>query len=137
MGGIRHRLSIDARARQTGFTLLEVLVALAVLAVAMAALIQAAAGYTANQAYLRDRTLAHWVARDALQSRQLDAAKSWPAVGEQHDSRTLGGRQWDVTVKVSDTSDKDLRRLDVKVYPAGDDDGTPLATLTGFVGRGL
>ena len=54
------------RSRVAGFTLLEVLIALAVLALSMGAAIKAASDYTNNQAYLRDRTIAMWVARNVL-----------------------------------------------------------------------
>ncbi len=119
-----------------GFTLLEVLVALAVLAIALAALIQSAGGYAANQAYLRDRTMAQWVARDVLTEWQLKG--DWPPVGEKHGTREFDGRGWDWKVKVSQTADKDLRRLDVTVRPDGaGDEGTPPGALTGFVGHDL
>ena len=64
-----------------GFTLLEVLVALAVLTLSLSAAIQAVGDYTGNQAYLRDRTFAEWVAHNQLASVQLSG--NWTSVGQQ------------------------------------------------------
>ncbi len=60
-------------ARHRGFTLLEVLVALAVLAIAMAALIKTGGENTRSAAYLRDKTLAQWVAMNVIAEQRLKA----------------------------------------------------------------
>jgi len=115
----------------TGFTLLEVLVALAVLALTMGAVIKAVGDYTGNQAYLRDRTLAVWVARNVLAEQQLESA--WPGVGEIKGNSDMGGREWSWLVTVTQTEEEELRRLDVKVHMIDDDDSEPLAVLSGFL----
>jgi general secretion pathway protein I len=114
-----------------GFTLLEVLVALAVLALTLAATIKAAGDYTANQAHLRDRTLATWVARNVLVEQQLENA--WPRVGELKGSTEMGAREWRWLAIVSQTEEEELRRLDVEVRPYEDDEAEPLAVLSGFL----
>ncbi len=115
----------------TGFTLLEVLVALAVLAVAMGAVIRAVGSYTGNQSYLRDRTFAVWVARNVLVEQQL--ADAWPAVGELKGSVDMGQREWHWLATVSQTEEAKLRRLDVEVRPAEAEEDNPLAVLSGFL----
>ena len=114
-----------------GFTLLEVLIALTVLALTLGAVIKAAGDYTGNQAYLRDRTLSTWVARNVLVEQQLENA--WPAVGELEGSREMGGREWEWLAIVSQTEEEELRRLDVEVRPQDDDESEPLAVLSGFL----
>jgi general secretion pathway protein I len=121
------------RRRIGGFTLLEVLVALAVLALSMGAIIKAVGGYTSNQAYLRDRTLATWVARNVLVDQQVKDA--WPSVGELKDTTEMGGREWRWIGTVSQTDEEDLRRLDVKVRPIDAEDAEPIAVLSGFLRR--
>jgi general secretion pathway protein I len=114
-----------------GFTLLEVLVALGVLALTMGAVIKAVGGYTANQSYLRDRTLAVWVARNVLVEQQLE--HSWPGVGEFKGTTDMGMREWRWLVKVTQTEEAELRRLDVEVQSIDADTEQPLAVLSGFL----
>lgn len=121
------------RQRIRGFTLLEILVALAVLAVALAAVIKAVGGYTSNQAYLRDRTLATWVARNVLVEQRVKVA--WPDVGEIKGDTEMGGRKWHWVGTVSQTDEEELRRLDVAVRPFDAEDSQPLAVLSGFLRR--
>ncbi len=116
---------------QRGFTLLEILVALAVLALAMGAVIKATSDYTVSQAHLRDRTMATWVARNVLADFQVH--KEWPSIGEQKDTMEMGGREWDWLARTSQTDEAELRRLDVEVRPADSDDSEPLTTLSGFL----
>ncbi|MGB5337522.1 MAG: type II secretion system minor pseudopilin GspI [Gammaproteobacteria bacterium] len=117
--------------RATGFTLLEVLIALAVLALAMGATIKAAGEYTGNQAYLRDRTLATWVARNVLVQYQLDGA--WPEVGERKGSMEMGRREWEWRARFSQTEEAALRRMDVEVGPLESEDEVTIALLSGFL----
>jgi len=119
-------------ASQCGFTLLEVLVALAVLALALAAIIQAGGGYAANQVYLRDRVMADWVARNLLMEYQIK--KEWPRVGDSTGDEEMAGRRWEWRTDVSETDDEDLRRIDIQVRPEdSDEDASPLVVLSGFL----
>ena len=99
-----------------GFTLLEVLVALAVLAIGLGATIKVASQSSANVAELRERTVASWVAANKIN--ELLLATSAPAVGLQEGLTEMAGQQWRWRVKVSDTPDRDMRRLDVSVGAA-------------------
>ena len=117
-----------------GFTLLEVLVALAVLALSMGAVIKATSDYTNNQSYLRDRTMAMWVARNVLVQFQVD--KEWPKVGERKGTQEMGNREWRWLAVTSQTDEDELRRLDVEVFPIdSEDDELPLSVLSGFLVR--
>lgn len=121
-----------SRQRLQGFTLLEVLIALAVLALAMGAAIKATSDYTSNQSYLRDRTMAMWVARNVLVEFQI--RDEWLSVGERKDTREMGSQEWRWLTRISQTEEPELRRLDVEVYPLdSDDDENPVSVLSGFL----
>ena len=125
--------------RQDGFTLLEILVALVVVSLSLGAVIQTVGSYTKNQASLRDRVFAQWVARNQLATMQIDG--SWPSVGQKkgevdfpEDVSGTRNREWRWVMQVTQSPEKDMRRLDIDVYSASaDDDASPLARLSGFV----
>lgn len=126
-------MRVDAK-RERGFTLLEVLVALLVLALALLALSRTAANQVDAFGAMRERTVAGWLAADVLAQTQL--ATRFPAVGTNDGRRRFGGSDWRYDVVVQGTPVASIRRIDVHVY-ALDDPKSPLATLTGFGGQDL
>jgi general secretion pathway protein I len=114
-----------------GFTLLEVLVALAVLAVALGAIIKAASESAHNVGYLKNKTLASWVAQNQIN--EILLAKQWPETGTRQGTAKMAGQEWRWEIRINNTSDKDLRRLDVTVNLQ--DESTPLIQLVAFKGR--
>jgi general secretion pathway protein I len=114
-----------------GFTLIEVLVALAVVALALLGLTRVAALQVRDFDALRERTLAGWVAANVLEETRL--AVSLPATGRSDGSVELASRKWRWTRDVSATPDPQLRRIDVRVF-AGESH-EPVASLAGFAGN--
>lgn len=111
-----------------GFTLLEVLIALVVVALALLALTRTAGSQVSRFDGLRERTLAGWVAANVLSETRI--ATPLPAVGKRDGRTRLGNRDWRWSLQVQATDDADMRRLDVQVF-AGDAT-EPSASLTGF-----
>ncbi|HBC57155.1 MAG TPA: type II secretion system protein GspI [Gammaproteobacteria bacterium] len=101
-----------------GFTLIEVLVALAIVAVALAAVLNSSSAHTRNLTYLKEKTLAHWVASNQLMEAEL-SANGWPAVGVSTGNEELAGHSWYWRRQVSlatEINGKEMRRVDVAVY---------------------
>ncbi len=120
--------------RANGFTLLEVLIGLLVLALALLALTRTASSQVQAFGDLRERTLAGWLAADVLAETRL--ANAFPTTGKSDGKRKFAGRDWRWELNVEATDVATMRRLDVRVYP-GDDHTTPLVDLTGFAGQDL
>lgn len=123
---------VPVRRRARGFTLLEILVALAVIALALAAIVGETAQRLSNAARLNDSTLAHWVAMNRVAEQQLSTA--WPTAGITTGTVELAGREWFWTLKVSDTEDADVRRLDVEVR-TDKDGGKSRASVIAYLER--
>jgi len=111
-----------------GFTLLEVLIALVVVALALLALTRTAGGQVNSFEALRERTLAGWVAANVLSETRL--ATPLPAAGRRDGRARFADRDWRWTLDVQNTANTQIRRIDIAVF-AGDD-RQPMATLTGF-----
>lgn len=116
-----------------GFTLLEVLIALAILAISAAALLRQTQLQVKQQFELEARTYAMWLADDTLA--MLAAQPQWPPLGRNETHVTFANRDWLVVTDVTTTTDPLLRKIDVKVGP-GDVAGNPsLVGFTGYRGR--
>jgi len=117
---------------QSGFTLIEVVVAIAVVALGMMAVFRVVHDTVNNSIYLRDRTLATWIADNRLVEMRL--AAELPSVDETKGEVDYANEKWEWTATVSQTQVEDLRRIDVRVRRKGDSDGSALAEVSGFVG---
>lgn len=99
--------------RQRGFTLLEVLVAVAVLGIAMAAIIKASTEMTGNAVQLRERTLASWVASNVLT--ELRIARVWETEDRDGETR-MAERDWYWAAEIQNTPNPGLRRVDIRIF---------------------
>ena len=114
-----------------GFTLLEVLIALAVLAIGLMALIGTTGKSARDSAHLRDTTYASWVGLNELT--MLRVAQSWPNDDSLNGDADMGGEKWHWKATMTKTSDPGLLRVDIDVsVPDKPDD--VVTTVTGFIG---
>jgi general secretion pathway protein I len=122
------------RPHQHGFTLLEILVALTILAIALAAVITMASNQALNTTHLRDKTLAHWVAMNKIAELQLSA--EWPAKGKKQGDEEMGLHEWHWIRTVSDTPDDRVRQVKIAVYRDKRDE-RPVTSLISFLSQPL
>ncbi|HZR37022.1 MAG TPA: type II secretion system minor pseudopilin GspI [Nevskia sp.] len=114
-----------------GFTLLEVLVAVAVLALAMTAIISGGSNAARAAAGMREKTLALWVAHNRLA--EIDLAPVWPQLGTSSDDVKMGGEDWTWHVEVIGTQDPTLRRINIRVNKRNDRSNYNYADLSSFL----
>ncbi len=117
--------------RVRGFTLVEVLVALAILAVALAAGSRASAMMADSSSELRARLLASWVAQNRLA--ELQARRAWPASGTREGEVEQAGMPLAWRETVSTTPNAAFRRIEISVGRPGETHR--LAQLTGYLAR--
>lgn len=121
------------RINQQGFSLIEVLIALAVLAFALTALMNTAGSAARNTAHLQEKTFAHWAAMNKMA--ELRLTKAFPKIGIKEGKSKMVGREWRWEVKTQETPEKSMRRVDVRVRRLDDPKGTSLAMVTGFLSK--
>jgi general secretion pathway protein I len=113
-----------------GFTLIEVLVALAIISVALLASLRVAAGSTNNAGDLRAHLLAGWVAENVLAEQR--ARGIWLPPGIQNGAEMQGGKAFTWREEVTLSPNNAFRRVDIRVF-AADDESRAIAHLVGFL----
>jgi len=117
-------------AAMRGMTLIEVLVALVIIAVALSAAIRSVNAGVVNTDYLKKKSFAHWVVMNEVaeqQVSQLSAPKNeWKQV-------EMAGQTWHINTKVIATDAKSILRVETNVYQQRDDQ-SPLTSMISYVG---
>jgi len=122
---IRRRQSLTS-----GFTLVEVLVALAIVAISLAAGLRASGVLTDNAQRLSDVVAAQWCADNQLTALRL--SRTFPGVGDADFSCQQLGRTYSGKLITRPTPNPSFRRVDASV---SDDAGRPLVTLSTVLSR--
>ncbi len=113
-----------------GFTLLEVLVALAIIAISFTAVLRAEVINIHDVSYIQDKTIANFVGENVIYSIQLKLTPtSMP--GLIHDQTTMLGKTWYWTADINTTENEAVDSIKVTVSP--DQNADPIATVYGSV----
>jgi general secretion pathway protein I len=119
--------------KNSGFTLIEVMVALMVIAITLPALLGAVYRQTEGSAHLRDKSIAQWVASNKLaESRIQQARRGEVFKGTRSGVYTMAERDWFWWLESADTEMDDFYRIEVKVAASEDGQEQPLITLVAF-----
>lgn len=116
--------------RQTGFTLIEVMVALTIVALSLTAVTASMSQMIDASQAMRDRTYASWIAQNRIAEFRL--ASDTPDVGTSNGEVLYANAEWAWRAAISETGVDDLYRIDVAVSLAGSEE--VIRTVTGFVG---
>lgn len=116
--------------KRSGFTLVEVLVALAIISIALLASLRVAGGGTNSVGELRARLLAGWVAENILEEQRARGA--WLPLGMQRGTERQGGIEFTWREDIIATPNTAFRRVDVRVFEAPGETHA-LAHLVGFL----
>ena len=126
------RRSVSAgRSGERGFTLIEVMVALAIAALSLGAVAAAVSQMVESATAMEQRTYASWIGQNRIA--ELRLANVIPKVGEDSDEITYAGREWTWRATISETEVENLFRVDVDVSLAGSED--VIRRVTGFIGE--
>jgi general secretion pathway protein I len=113
-----------------GFTLIEVLVALVIVAISLAAGIKAAGALTNNAARLQSVSSAQWCAENQLS--ELRLSHQFPAVGDSPFTCEQLGETFNGQLQVRPTPNANFRRVDAAI---SNDSGEPQLSLSTIMGR--
>jgi general secretion pathway protein I len=124
-------------AASRGFTLVEVLVALVIVAFGAGALMSTLTSAADNIGHLRDKSFAEWIALNQISEQRLALAR--PSTGEASGDVEFAGQRWRWQRVVTDQGVADMLRMEVTVSRLGTGEGEQpaLATAWGFIGRAV
>jgi general secretion pathway protein I len=113
------------RAKSAGFTLLEVLIALAIVALSAGALLGSVTSSASNVIYLKDKTLSEWVSLNRLT--EIRMATDMPAAGRRKGNAVMGGMRWEWEEEVTPLPVQGMFRVEVRSRATGEtvDDTRP------------
>ncbi|WP_370241797.1 type II secretion system minor pseudopilin GspI [Marisediminitalea sp.] len=99
--------------RQSGLTLLEVMVALFIFAVTGTAIMKAASEHLNGVGQIEEVAVATWVANNRLNEILME--RPWPLKNNQKGQQDMAGRTWYWTQVVKATNDSDFKAVEISV----------------------
>ena len=120
--------------KHTGFTLIEVLIALAIISIAMAAIIKATTQNIRATSYLQDKTMALLVGQQVLNEVRVGVLQL-RGDDQLKQNTLLLGRNWSWQANQADTPNQRIKKVEVEVYADANenDDETPLIHLESYI----
>jgi general secretion pathway protein I len=123
--------SAPALKRQRAFTLIEVIVALFIVALGLGALLTTLTSSASNVEHLRDKSFAEWVALNRISTVRL--TRPFPVAGKAQGQEDFANVKWYWRQEVTETATPAMHRIEVSVARTEADDAPALATAVGFI----
>lgn len=122
-----------------GFTLVEILVALAIFAVVSITVYGRIGDVLLQTGSLEARTFGTWIAQNTLTRLQIEQIPGEaPTSGRSVENVSMANREWELLTEISATADPGLHRVEIRVHSGssnGRNGSDPIARLTGFLGQ--
>ena len=125
------RFSGIARRPARGFTLIEVMIALTIAALSLAAATAAVSQMVDGARGMQERTYASWIAQNRIV--ELRLANVVPEVSRTTSQLDFAGQEWSLETAIIETGVENLFRVDVSVSRRGSEEVSGI--VTGFVGE--
>lgn len=116
-----------------GFTLIELMIAMAVFAIAGVAVMRATTEHIRAMGIVEEMTYAGYVAENQLQLARLDYSEKWPPQATEGEAE-MGKTRWKWVLEVVETEDAEFRMLRLTVRPQEEPERV-VTTLQTFIGR--
>ncbi|MBX3709949.1 MAG: type II secretion system minor pseudopilin GspI [Gammaproteobacteria bacterium] len=119
--------------KQIGLTLIEVLIALAIISIAMTAVIKSASQNINATGYLQNKTLAMLVGQQVINETRVGLLKIGNSSGNQKLTTKMLGQEWYWQLEAEETPNKHIKKITVKVFADENEEGSPIITLESYV----
>ncbi len=114
-----------------GFTLIEVMVALLVIAISLFAIFNTTSSVTWHASYLKEKTIANWIAQNRVALYR--SKKTWTNVSNTSGQVSMADTEWDWKMHIAKTENPNIRKIDVKVFRDGDE--VIVGSATGYIAK--
>lgn len=129
---MKNKLKKSIKHFSKGFTLIEVMLAMAIFSIAGIALLSAADNNFKNLTHLEQKILANWVASNQLVAVTLD--KTWPPKNNKKGKVEMAGQEWFWLQKVIKTENKDMRSVVIEIRNT-EDEKLALTSIVTFISK--
>jgi general secretion pathway protein I len=125
------------KGRSQGLTLIEVLIALAIIGIALTAIIKAASQNIRSTAYLQNKTIAMWTGQQVMNEVRAGLIKIPNPPDKLRQTTTMLGQEWNWSADQEETPSPFIRKIVVKVFKGQtseeDEEASPIITLESYV----